>query len=653
MHKRLVPKVHRFVYPLYYYAFDLDELEELDRRFWFFGYNRVSLISLHDRDYLRNNGGTIKEKLLRYLSKKPYSGEISRVVLLTSARYCNYVFNPVSFFYCYDVNGKLLAIVAEVNNTFGERHPYVLDEEIESSKREGFFCYQARKAFHVSPFNDVQGEYYFKFSEIKDKLFIGIDMIRENELAFKAGLSGQGLSFSRENVIKTIARFPLSVFLTMPRICWQAAKLYFVKKLTIYTKPSPESAETLYVAKPGLFESLAKRLVFRCFEKAVNGRLRVLMPDGAELGFGSEKSETSAYLHIKSYKFFTKVVVSGDVGFGEAYTEGLWDTDDLTSLLKFFILNEKAEQSNNQLLSRFGEAINRLRHLCRKNTLSGSRKNISAHYDLSNELFRCFLDESMTYSAGCFSADDSSLEGAQARKLKKLVEKAEISKDDHVLEIGCGWGSFAVAAAMEIGCRVTGVTLSKEQLSFARERVRALGLEDRVSLELCDYRNIKGRFDKIVSVEMIEAVGHENLGAFFASCERLLKPGGKMVLQAITIIDEKYEAYRRRCDWIQKHIFPGGCLPSVGRLSEVVSRNSGLEFQSLETMGIDYAMTLKIWKDRFNSSRDKVLALGFDEYFIRSWNYYFSYCEAGFLAGPINTVQLVLARPWFKDAVVK
>lgn len=648
-HHRLRPRDHRFVYPLYYYAFDLDELEQLEQRFWFFGYNRVRLISVHDKDYLFAGEGSIKQKLLHSLSEKPYADKIRRVVLVTSARYCNYVFNPVSFFYCYDAQGKLLAIVAEVNNTFGERHPYILDQELGKSNGAAY-GYRARKAFHVSPFNDMKGEYDFRFSDINDRLNIGIDMIRENELTLKAGLSGEGMEFTGGNALRTVAKYPLSVFLTMPRICWEAARLYFKKRLSVYSKPIPESADTLCVGQPTLTQRFARRLVLKILGNAAVGRLKVRMPDGRILFFGSSKGDSCPTLHIKTPEFFTKLVLSTDIGFGEAFTERLWETDDLTGLIQFFIANEEAIFSNQPVFSLTGKVFNRLIHLSRKNTISGSRQNISAHYDLNNDLFKCFLDDTMTYSAAAFTHENQSLAEAQKSKLKKLIDKAEISENDHVLEIGCGWGSFAIAAAKETGCRVTGVTLSEEQLSFARERVREEGLEDRIKLELCDYRDIKGSFDRIVSIEMLEAVGHENMGTFFESCDRLLKPGGKAVLQVITILDERYETYRKSCDWIQKYIFPGGCLPSLGRLSEVISKHSTFEFKHVETMGGDYAKTLRTWRSRFNAAKEHILELGFDQRFIRIWNYYFSYCEAGFLSGPINTLQFVLARPAFKDS---
>ncbi|MBE0582773.1 MAG: class I SAM-dependent methyltransferase, partial [Desulfofustis sp.] len=289
--------------------------------------------------------------------------------------------------------------------------------------------------------------------------------------------------------------------------------------------------------------------------------------------------------------------------------------------------------------------INYLRHQLRANTIKGSSRNIREHYDLSNDFFATFLDPSMTYSSALFESDTDDLAQGQRNKIQTIIAKAGISKDDHVLEIGCGWGSFAIQVVQQTGCRVTGITLSHEQLSLARQRVREAGLEDCIDLQLRDYRHVEGQYDKIVSIEMLEAVGHAGLQPFFAACDKALRPGGKAVIQVITIPDRKYNAYRYSSDWIRKHIFPGGHLPSVGVLAKAMAGGSRLKINSLEQYGLDYAKTLDLWRQTLLTQRQEISELGYDENFLRKWDYYFAYCQAGFDAQIIDLAQLVVQKP--------
>ena len=652
MHHRLKPKEHCFVYPGYFFAFDLDELEKLDRSFWFFGYNRLRLISIHDKDYLFAGKESIRQKLLRYLANKPYRESIRRIVLLTSARILNYAFNPVSFYYCYDDSGQLLAVLAEVNNTFGERHPYILDKPLsEPDDNEQRFL--AAKVFHVSPFNDISGSYEFSFSKMSDKLKIGIELMDEHSTTMRAGFYGEARSFSRKNILGTLISYPFSVFLTMPRILWQAARIYYQKALPVFKKPAPSSPQTLSVARGSFFAQFARSLVLSRLRRARLGKLELRLPDGLNLCYGNESSiAVPASLQILRNEFFPLVLRSADIGFGEAYTEGMWESKDKTKLIQFLIDNEKFIAVEESSFSFLGRMLNRLLHRSRANTLRGSKHNIASHYDLSNAMFEQFLDSSMTYSCAFFAEEKDSLEQAQQNKIRKIIEKARLSASDHLLEIGCGWGSFAIEAVKQTGCRVTGITLSKNQLELAQARVRDAGLEDRITLLLCDYRKLQGGVDKIVSIEMLEAVGRENLAKFFRTCDKLLRPDGIAVIQTITIIDDKYDSYGNQCDWIQKHIFPGGFLPSHSALAKIIPNESSFAIDAVESMGQHYAQTLREWQKRFEAARENLLALGFDQRFIRTWNYYFSYCEAGFLSGAINTLQFVLSRPAYKNRVL-
>jgi cyclopropane-fatty-acyl-phospholipid synthase len=642
-HQRVQPTSHEFTYSLLYYAFDLDELESLDAEHWFFGYNKPRFISLHDHDYLQAGQGSLKQKLLSRLEGKPYRDDIEHVVLVTSARFFNYTFNPVSFFYCYNAKSEVLAVAAEVNNTFGERHLYVLDHQTAGPPTSNLE-FQANKRFHVSPFNDVSGHYQFRFSDLEKQLNIAIDLVAEGVTKMKTALRGEPLTFSGNNLLKAAMTDPLGTFLTLPRIHWEAFVLYFRKKLPFFSTPLPSCPHTHQVKRATLPQRLAQRLVMGALARIQNGSLVMRLPDGTETSVG-QPSGTSLYVHIKSYRFFTRVIQSGDIGFGEAYVEGLFECDDVVSLLQLFLDNGAATINRSQpLLSALGRALNTLLHLTRRNTLRGSRQNISAHYDLSNPFFATFLDPSMTYSSGLFLTEDDDLVRAQEQKIDALIARAEIGSNDHVLEIGCGWGSFAIRAARQTGCRVTGVTLSVEQLEYARQKVREEGLESRIDLRLCDYRQVQGRYDKIVSIEMLEAVGHENQGTFLTTCDRLLKPGGKAAIQVITMADDHYSEYRRECDWIQRYIFPGGCLVSFGHLQSLVSNLTELSLDEPTQMGVDYARTLQLWRASVHASREQIMGLGFDERFLRMWHYYLCYCEAGFLSGPIDTIQFSLSK---------
>ncbi|QDS98016.1 Cyclopropane-fatty-acyl-phospholipid synthase [Adhaeretor mobilis] len=343
-------------------------------------------------------------------------------------------------------------------------------------------------------------------------------------------------------------------------------------------------------------------------------------------------------------RFYRKIVTRGSLGFGDAYVDGDWNSPDLPALLET-LAEVSVEESNERNPTRLAlSAWQRLQQLLNRNSPRGSRRNISFHYDLSNQLFALFLDPTFTYSCGIFSNASTTLEEASLAKYQRICEKLELSPRDHVLEIGCGWGGFVEYAVQHYGCRVTAVTISREQLNFAKQRIAATGLADRVDLQFCDYRHLTGKFDKLVSIEMIEAVGHDYLPAFVEKCDSLLKPSGKMMLQAITIPDHRYDAYRRRVDFIQKYIFPGGCLVSLERLARVVHQHSTLrELQSCD-FAADYQKMLLAWREKFLASREQVRALHPGDRFLRAWDYYFSYCAAGFARGKIGVSQILLEK---------
>jgi len=376
---------------------------------------------------------------------------------------------------------------------------------------------------------------------------------------------------------------------------------------------------------------------------ANEGRLVVELPDGKRKVYGAVTASAEVRIKVNHLNFFKKVIRDAGVGLGESYTEGLWQTPHLTPVLNFFILNKKYFDQRLKPFKGVGHYLNAILHRLRRNTLENSRKNIEEHYDLSNDFFALFLDPSMTYSCAVFEKQGETLEQAQQNKIRRMIQKIKICKTDHVLEIGCGWGAFAIQAVRETGCRWTGLTLSKEQKKWAEKKIEEAGLSQQIKIQLVDYREAQGVYDKVVSVEMLEAVGHEYLSVFFDRSAQFLKPGGQMALQAITIPDERYESYRKNCDWIQKHIFPGGHLPSVEVVKNHCSK-AGLIVHSMDSIGLDYSKTLALWCKALLKNESQALKMGYDNAFIRKWEYYFCYCEAGFRAGLIDDVQFYLQK---------
>ena len=642
-HTRCGPVVHRFSYPFYTYALDLAELPLLRKQLRFFGHNKFNLVSLYDKDYIPGKEGTIEEKLRSYLSAKGISRSITRIELITGLRYFGYIFNPVNFYRCFGEDGSLVAAVAEVNNTFGETHLYILDE-LTQQGAGSFASATGAKEFHVSPFNDMKGDYRFYFSDSPDRLDIRVNMVKDGKTVFTSQLCGDGVLLNSKNLLKTIGAYPITALLTVPRITAQAIKLSFGKKLPVYTKPIASSPMTIQTVPPSWYQKLCVSLGFRFLSSMKHGCLTLSFPDGTEHVFGDRNSDLKATMFIRNYDFFLRSILFGDIGFGESYVDGQWDADSLTNVLRIFLENEEDTDDRSIFFSYLGRVVNTLRHLIRDNSRTGSKKNISAHYDMSNDLFSTFLDPSMTYSCGYYATPHDDLATCQKNKIQRIIDKARITKADHVLEIGCGWGSFAITAAKQTGCRVTGLTLSQEQQKLARERAEAEGVSHLVDFQLKDYRDVREKYDKIVSIEMLEAVGHRHLGDFFATCDRVLHQHGLAVLQVITFPDYKYGLYRRGCDWIQKYIFPGGLCPSMTAMSEAISKRSKFVVEDIENIGVHYARTLAEWRVKFDGSHKKLKLMGFDDNFNRIWHYYLSYCEAGFATRFLGTMQIVLTR---------
>lgn len=397
--------------------------------------------------------------------------------------------------------------------------------------------------------------------------------------------------------------------------------------------------------------TLPERIVQHLFKKFTEGGLSLRYPDGHNLHFGKEGAPITARIILNDPdEFFKRATFYGNIGMGEAYTDGVWDTPDIAAVISWFALNMDTLQGDDTDSSTLPgvnllKVVNWFRHLKRSNTVETSRRNISEHYDLGNDFYSLWLDGTMTYSSARFTAADQSLEDAQTEKYDALCRKLQLKPTDHVLEIGCGWGGFSQHAAKTYGCKVTAVTISEAQAAYARASIEKAGLSDLVEIRIQDYRHITGSFDKIASIEMLEAVGHKYHESFFAKCHEVMTPNGLLGVQYITVPDCRYESLTKGVDWIQRVIFPGSLLLSVGRVNDVLAKTGNLFLHNLEDMGLDYARTLSTWHENFNAKLDQIRPLGFDEPFIRTWNYYLKYCEAGFATRNISVVQAIYTRP--------
>lgn len=398
-------------------------------------------------------------------------------------------------------------------------------------------------------------------------------------------------------------------------------------------------------------KAVFRKLVLDSFRPLQSGTLDLTFPDGEKRTFGGGREGLRASMTIRSESFFKRCVLFGPIGFGEAYVDGEWETPDLVAVIGWFILNAEdaggmqTERGAKAPMLNLLNAYNRLLHQRRPNDLRTSRRNISEHYDLSNGFFKLWLDPTMTYSSALFEPADADLQAAQIRKYDRLCQCLQLRPTDHVLEVGTGWGGFSIHAASTYGCKITSLTISQQQHDEAVKRIAAAGLSDRVTVLIEDYRKVNGVFDKIVSIEMIEAVGDRFLDTYFESLQRVLAPHGMIGLQMITCPDRQYRILRDGVDFIQKHIFPGSLLVSQARVTQALNRTGSLNLHSWKDMGMHYAKTLGMWCDRFEAERAAVMKLGFDERFLRKWRYYLRYCEAAFATRNISVVQAVYSRP--------
>lgn len=400
--------------------------------------------------------------------------------------------------------------------------------------------------------------------------------------------------------------------------------------------------------------SFYKKLVLSSLNGMKLGSLRIVEPDGQQIILGNPNSDypnfTGGLIKVNRSDFYKRCVLYGDIGFAESYMDGDWETEDIVSVLSWLLLNidnnpsvsgSKSKTKKLNLLS----FINRIFHRLRENTIVGSKKNIVAHYDLGNDFYKLFLDETMTYSSGIFVSEESSLKESQIAKYDSLCKMLHLKEGLHILEIGSGWGGFSIYAAKNYRCKVTTVTISNEQFAYAKKRIQQEGLSEQIDIQLKDYRNINGSYDRIASIEMLEAVGDKYYETYFAKCNEVLKKDGLLGIQVITCPDSRYNSIKNGVDFIQKYIFPGSLLPSIARLNQAINNTGDLFLHQMIDFGLDYSKTLKMWRENFESQLKEVKALGYSEKFIKMWRYYLSYCEAAFKMRNISVIQAVYTRP--------
>ncbi|WOC28517.1 cyclopropane-fatty-acyl-phospholipid synthase family protein [Pseudoalteromonas sp. N1230-9] len=389
-----------------------------------------------------------------------------------------------------------------------------------------------------------------------------------------------------------------------------------------------------------------KKLVTGAFN-SINIGCITLVEENERIQFGNPSSSLNVTVTVKDHAMYKLFALSGSVGAGEAYILGYWECDNLTQLIEIFALNQDQLDAFEKKFAFLSGLAHRINHLKNKNSSSGSKKNIAAHYDLGNDLYSSFLSDEMLYSCAVYPSQKATLEQAQSHKLALICEQVDLQAGDKVIEIGTGWGAFAIYAATHYDCHVTTTTISDEQHAYVAEKIQQLNLESKITLLKQDYRLLEGRYDKLVSIEMIEAVGHEYLPGFFAKCQSLLKENGAMLIQAITIADQRYKHYLKNSDFIQQYIFPGGCLPCLDEMNKQIKLKTDMVVHSVKDIGVHYARTLADWRERFIASWPEIDKVKFDQRFYRLWLFYLAYCEGAFRTRAISTVHLVARRPRF------
>lgn len=663
-HTRFTPTRHAFRYPVMFAAIDLDELPELARRLRLFGHNRSRPYTFRDSDYLGDRGRTLKENVVAWLAERDVVIPDAQIQLVTNLRTFGYVFNPVSFFHCSDGQGRFVCAIVEVSNTFGERRPYLLAEHNEVHGDGTRRAWRQSKEMHVSPFFGLDQEYEFELAPLVERTVAKVDLFEGGERVLTAAQVGERRPFDDRTLARFALRYPLMGQRVTGLIHFEALRLWR-KRVPFHRKPAYSVAAGSHPADPAAAGGTAgmlrqpppapslsvptgamRRLADWALARPAGGSLTITTPDqGVVVRPARDGGTRSVHIAINSRDLYRRLVLRRRLAIGESYVAGDWDTDDLVGTLEILILT--AEAIRKERLGRgVTEALERRPHLPRRVGRALARRDIEYHYDLGNAFYELMLDPTMTYSCAIFERADQSLEEAQRTKLRTVCRKLRLGPDDHVLEIGCGWGSFAMTAAAEFGARVTGVTLSRAQHEEATRRVTAAGLGDRVEIRLTDYRDLAGSFTKIASIEMFEAIGEREYDTFFSTCDRLLADDGLACIQTIAMPDQRYERYRRTTDWLKEYIFPGSLIPSLEAITTSLARSSHLIVNQVEDIGGHYAPTLAAWTERFEANIERVRALGFSPTDERTWRFYLAACEAVFRTRSLHDYQLLLSRPF-------
>jgi cyclopropane-fatty-acyl-phospholipid synthase len=409
------------------------------------------------------------------------------------------------------------------------------------------------------------------------------------------------------------------------------------------------SSHALPPARLDWISRLPRRILTNSLASTRSGSI-TLREHGREVLLG-EATELHVQLQVHRPRFFRRAFLGGSLAVAESYMEGDWDCSDLTTFFRIFARDQEVARRFDRGLANGAKQFHRCYHWWRRNSRSGSRKNIESHYDLGNDFFELWLDETMAYSCGLFRDESTSLQEASVEKFDRICRHLSLSPNDEVIEIGSGWGGFAIHAAQNYGCRVTTTTISREQFELAKQRIDEAGVSDRVTILQSDYRDLSGRFDKLVSIEMVEAVGHQYLDEYFKKCSQLLRPNGACLIQAIVMPDRGYERYLRSVDFIQRYVFPGGCLPSLGAMLSSVARQTDMRLAEAQDFAPHYSRTLRAWRDAFVQQLPAVRRLGYSEEFIRMWTYYLCYCEAAFEESCIGLLQLMFVKPQYRENV--
>jgi len=573
MHKRFFERVNQFTYKIYYLILPLSVLKNPPRS-KYLKFEKFGLMGFYNKDHGARDGSNLEAWARKLLDKYELSYADGEIMLISMPRILGYVFNPISFWYCYDKQQKLRIIICEVNNTFGETHSYICvpDNKVEITRD---VVLKGDKLFHVSPFMQRDGQYEFRFNDITDKLALWIDYLD--------GAGNKKLATSLSGDIVPIN--------------------------TMFDKI--------------IFSQLVKKL-----DMLKIGRLKLTDPDGKIYEFEGAVKGCDTDLTLHDWRVIGSLASKGDIGFAEDYAKGRWETSDLTGLLTLSI-------QNRSLLDPFFSAdklrnfFYQLSYLFKKTSLEGSKKNIHAHYDLGNDFYTLWLDKTMTYSSALFDGGNEDMAKAQTRKYDRIIDRLG-SKSGSVLEIGCGWGGFADQALNRSkDYEIKGITLSQEQHKYAQER-----LNGEADIVIEDYRHQTGKYDHIVSIEMFEAVGEQYWPTYFSKVKSLLNDKGRAVIQTITIEDKSFERYKNDTDFLRTYIFPGGLLPSPSKFDEQVKKAGMIPARSFE-FGQDYAKTLIMWLDKFDGVYDKVKAMGYDDKFVKLWRFYLAGCAAAFQNLPL------------------